>query len=119
MLANVSVPNDVPNDALIEPDMPNVPKKRKRKSGGARHRKRDTFLGVVEAALAVIDWDDKVDGVARVGDRKLHDMNADIKKEFANLFEEPTGLPLHRPGIGDFQIRLIPAAPPPYRSPYR
>jgi hypothetical protein len=94
MLANVSMPNDVPNDAPIEHDEPKVPKNRKwmRKRGGARHRKRVTSLRVVEATLAVIDWDNEVDEVAHVGDGELQDMDTDIRKEFANLFKEPTCL---------------------------
>jgi hypothetical protein len=95
-LPSVNMP-DVPN-------VPDVPKKRKRKgkSGGVRYRMRDTSLQGVEAALAVIEWDEKGDEKADEIDGKLHNMDGEIRKEFANLFEEPVGLPPHRLGIGDF-----------------
>jgi hypothetical protein len=42
-----------------------------------------------------------------------------IRKEYADLFKEPEGLPPHRPRFGDFRIRLLPGSKAPYRTPYR
>jgi hypothetical protein len=46
-------------------------------------------------------------------------MDVKIRKEYADLFKEPDGLPPHRPKFGDFRIRLIPGSQAPYRAPYR
>jgi hypothetical protein len=47
------------------------------------------------------------------------DMDEWVRKEYADLFKEPDGLPPHRPRFGDFRIRLLPGSKAPYRSPYR
>jgi hypothetical protein len=47
------------------------------------------------------------------------DMDKKIRKEYADLFREPEGLPPHRPRFGDFKIRLLPGSSAPYRAPYR
>jgi hypothetical protein len=46
-------------------------------------------------------------------------MDSKIRKEYAELFKEPEGLPPHRPKFGDFRIRLLPGSRAPYRAPYR
>jgi hypothetical protein len=77
---------DVP-DVPEVPSLSKGPKKRMRKgkSGGVRHRKRDTSLRVVEATLVVIEWNGDGDKKADEVDGKLHNMDEYIRKEFANL----------------------------------
>jgi hypothetical protein len=47
----------------------------------------------------------------------LKEFEQRIRSEYPDLFEEPTGLPPERKS-GGFQIRLIPGAQPPHKSPY-
>jgi hypothetical protein len=126
MVANVNVPNlpnapNVPTSMVpawtweppTTPTLPSVnvpdgPMKRKQKGKckGDRHRKRDISDRVVEEMWALIEWhnerDDEEDKKADEIDCELHNMDRDIRKEFANLFNEPVGLPPRPAGIEDF-----------------